>query len=103
VSEGANQRKTQRRRAILVGRVFDDTGKSGKCMITDMSVTGAKVKCDTGFEIGAEVYLKIDKFNDLRRAEVMWLREGYTGLRFTREITRPPAAMAAFLSPILDH
>lgn len=102
MSEQQNLRQNQRRRAILVGRVFDDANNGGRCMIVDMSVSGAKVKCEADFPLGTEVYLKIDKFNDLRRAEVVWLREGYTGLRFSKQITRPPAAMAAFLSPILE-
>lgn len=67
-----------------------------------MSITGARVKCDAVFEIGDEVYLKIDKFDDLRRAEVVWLRDGYTGLQFLKPITNPPAALASFLSPLTD-
>ena len=97
-----NNRKAMRRRSILVGRLLDDDGGSIRCMVTDMSTTGAKVKTDAELPIGAEIYLKIDKFNDLRRAEVVWLREGYTGLQFSKAITNPPAAMAAFLEPIAD-
>ena len=100
--EQQNLRKNQRRLAILVGRIFDDNDRSSRCRINDMSISGAKVKCDEAFAIGDEVYLKIDKFNDLRRAEVVWLRDGYTGLQFAKEITNPPAAMAAFLSPLTD-
>jgi hypothetical protein len=67
-----------------------------------MSTTGARVKTSAEIPLGTELYLKIDKFNDLRRAEVVWLREGYTGLRFSMEITKPPASMAAFLAPLTD-
>lgn len=95
-----NNRKAQRRRAILVGRILDEDGSSVRCMIADMSISGARVKLNEDIPIGTEVYLKIDKFNDLRRAEVVWLREGYTGLQFSKQITNPPAAMAAFLDPI---
>lgn len=98
-----NLRKNQRRLAILVGRVFDDGDRSGRCRISDMSISGARVKCDVKFDVGDEVYLKIDRFNDLRRAEVVWLRDGYTGLQFLKEITNPPAAMAAFLDPLRDN
>ena len=71
-------------------------------MIADMSTSGARVKTSAEISLGTELYLKIDKFNDLRRAEVVGLREGYTGLRFSKEITNPPASMAAFLAPIAD-
>jgi hypothetical protein len=103
LAEQENLRESRRRRSILVGRVFDDDGLSGKCIIADLSITGAKVKCEVEFQNGAEVYLKIDKFNDLRRARVMWEREGYTGLQFAEEIRNPPAAMVNFLQPILDQ
>lgn len=89
-----------RRKTLFGGKVFDDQGRSGECMVSDFSASGAKARTAVTFEKGTFVYLKINKFNDLRRAEVMWSREGQIGLRFLNAITKPPSSMEKVLKPL---
>ncbi|MDP6367955.1 MAG: hypothetical protein QF787_17850, partial [Nitrospinota bacterium] len=37
--------------------------------------------------------LKIDRFNELIRAEIMWSRDGHAGIRFVNEMIVVPKAM----------
>jgi hypothetical protein len=93
-------RKHGRRKTLFGGKVFDDQGLSGECLISDFSASGAKVRTQAAFAKGAFVYLKITKFNDLRRAEVMWVKPGEIGLRFLNVIAKAPASMEKVLKPI---
>lgn len=95
-------RTNGRRRTLFGGKVFDDKGRSGECLVSDFSASGAKARTTANFEKGTFVYLKINKFNDLRRAEVMWSREGTIGLRFLSAITKPSASMEKVLRPLVD-
>ena len=87
--EKENQRKYSRRRTLFGGAVFNAEGKKTECAVSDISETGVKVRGDDlTLEVGTFVELKINKFNILRRAEVMWNREGAYGLQFTQDLNR---------------
>jgi len=85
---GGNQRKKSRRRTLFGGAVFNAEGKKIECSVSDISETGVKVRGEMTLDVGTFVELKINKFNILRRAEVMWDREGAYGLKFTQELDR---------------
>ncbi len=87
-----------RRRTILGGKVFDDGALMATCTIMDLSTTGARVKCVRTFDKTDFVNLKIDRFDELQRAEVMWRRQGELGLRFVNEITKIPQNMLAIFN-----
>ena len=62
-------RRDTRRRAVLEAKIFDQHGSTGTCVVNDLSRAGARIRTDFALEVGAEVYLKINRFTDLRRAE----------------------------------
>ena len=76
--------------------MFNDDGDQWDCSIVDFSETGAKVRSQADLQVGSFVNMKIVKFNDLRRAEVMWSRDGKLGLRFVVKINRLQKEMAQF-------
>ncbi|MEQ8665986.1 MAG: PilZ domain-containing protein [Rhodospirillales bacterium] len=80
--QGIDNRTHGRRRTIFGGVLFTQDGGSWECAIVDISETGAKVRSDAGVAIGDKVDLKINKLNDFRTCEVVWLREGAVGLQF---------------------
>ena len=89
-------RQNGRRKALFGGVLFNDDGDQWDCSIVDFSETGAKVRSEADLEIGSCVNIKITKFNDLHRAEVMWSRDGNLGLRFVVKIDRYKSGMAEF-------
>lgn len=80
--QGEEHRKDGRRRTLFGGTIYDESGQSFDCSVSDISTSGVKVKTKTEFEIGDAVDLRINKFNDLRPCHVIWKREGAIGLRF---------------------
>ncbi len=89
-----NQRKNIRRRTIFGGVIYDDAGRSSECSVSDISQSGAKIRTSIDLEIGVEVDLKINKFNDLRRCTVTWTRENEVGLHFLVPISTKNEEMA---------
>ncbi|MEE8393550.1 MAG: PilZ domain-containing protein [Rhodospirillales bacterium] len=89
-------RKSGRRKTIFGGVLFDGDGKKWECSIFDISETGARVKTQADLEMGMHVDMKINKFNDFRRAEVVWDRNGYIGLQFLVKIDRTDKEMTGF-------
>ena len=89
-------RHNGRRKALFGGVLFNDDGDQWDCSIVDFSETGAKVRSQADLQVGSFVNMKIVKFNDLRRAEVMWSRDGKLGLRFVVKINRLQKEMAQF-------
>ncbi len=89
-------RQTGRRKTLFGGVLFNDDGDQWDCSIVDISETGAKVRSPADLETGSFVNMKINKFNDLRRSEVMWSRDGSLGLRFVVRIDKKQKAMAEF-------
>ncbi len=90
-----DKRNSLRRRTIFGGVLFDDGGRNWECSVSDISETGVKVRAKTAeLEVGAQIELKINKFNDLRRCEVTWVRGKEFGLRFLVTITRHDGDLA---------
>lgn len=90
-----DKRNSMRRRTIFGGVLFDDGGRHWDCSISDISETGVKIRSKTAeLQIGDEIELKINKFNDLRRCEVSWIRGNHIGLRFLVTITHHDGDMA---------
>jgi hypothetical protein len=90
-----DQRNSLRRRTIFGGVLFDDGGQNWECSVSDISETGVKIRSKSAeLNSGDQVELKINKFNDLRRCEVTWVRENEYGLRFLVAITANDGEMA---------
>lgn len=89
-------RHSGRRKTLFGGVLFNDDGAQWDCSIVDISETGAKVRSRADLEAGSFINMKITKFNDLRRAEVMWIRDGNLGLRFVIKIDKHQKEMAEF-------
>lgn len=89
-------RQRGRRKTLFGGVLFNDDGDQWDCSIVDFSETGAKVRSQADLETGSFVNMKITKFNDLRRAEVMWTKDGNLGLRFVVKIDKHQKEMAEF-------
>jgi len=82
MNEGRENRTTGRRRTLFGGTIFGKDGSKWDCSISDISEAGVRAKVDAEFEIGDEVDLRINKFNDMRPCVVMWKREEFIGLQF---------------------
>ena len=96
MAEEANdisRRVSERRLTILGGRIYGDDDQRWDCTIKDFSEAGAKVRSDATLEKGGFVDLKVNKFEDLRRAEVIWVAGNTAGLRFLSKIERAPESM----------
>lgn len=98
MTETDNKRVTPRRRTLIGGTIYRGD-EHWACSISDISETGVRVKCSQDFEIGEQLVLKNNKFNDLREAEVKWKREGYIGLNFLVKIDKTNKDVADFFKP----
>ncbi|OHC73418.1 MAG: hypothetical protein A3G18_04930 [Rhodospirillales bacterium RIFCSPLOWO2_12_FULL_58_28] len=94
MTQGIEARKSNRRRTLFGGLLFDKSDKKWDCKISNFSDTGALVKCPAELKLGDVVEIKIVKFNDLRSAEVMWVSKGTYGLRFLVKIKKDQKGMA---------
>lgn len=92
----SEKRILPRRRSILGGRVFFDEGGAWDCTVRDLSEGGAKLTTEAPFTQGQMFDLKINKFEDIRRAEVMWAGNGQAGIRFVNKIDNVPESMRRF-------
>ena len=63
------------------------------CTIVDLSRAGAKVRTQISYRADQQVNLKIDRFNELIRSEIIWSREGEAGVRFVSELVVVPKSM----------
>lgn len=89
-----NKRKAFRRRTIFGGVLYEDNGRPVECAVSDISESGVKVKANIDLKVGTELDLKINKFNDIRRCSVAWIRDGAIGLSFLVPITPKDEEMA---------
>ncbi len=95
-----NKREKMRRRTMFGGVVFDDHGHNWECSVSDISVTGVKIKLSQILEVGGEINLKINKYNDLRRCVVTWARGNEFGLRFLVPISEQEEDIYRLLKPL---
>ena len=93
-------REKPRRRTVLKGKLFDDGDRFSDCTILDLSRSGARIRTREDFAGADNLLLKIDRFNELRRAEVMWRRKNEIGLRFLDEMKTTPRRMAKILESL---
>ena len=100
MANGNEARRSGRRRTLFGGKMFDEGGNVWECSVSDISEEGARVKTDAALPPESFVDLKINKFNDLRRCKVMWVREGYIGLRFLVKIDKAKEGMSDFFKLI---
>ena len=84
------------------GVLFDADDNKWECSVSDISASGAKIKTEAKLEIGSLADLKIIKYNDMRRAEVMWVRDGVIGLRFLVNIDKSQQGMTELFKIISD-
>ena len=94
-----------RRRTILGGKLISDSGQIRDCLIMDLSFAGVRCRCGEPLESKTFVNVRIDRFGELRRAQVMWFRDDQVGLRFTEKITGTTgttAAIGRLLQPMAD-
>jgi len=84
----ADKRNSMRRRTIFGGVIFRDDGRSAECSVSDISETGVKVATKEAFESGSEVDLKINKYKNIHRCEVTWIRGNEIGLRFLLPLSK---------------
>jgi len=95
MTSNEDKRNSLRRRTIFGGIVFDDGGRNWECSVSDISETGVKVRSKTAkLELGQQIELRINKFNDLRRCEVSWVRGREFGLRFLVAISENDGELA---------
>ncbi len=99
---GSENRQSGRRRTLFGGVIFDQNDRKWECSISNLSETGAMVRTKAVLEKGMFVELKINKFNDLRRAEVMRVGDGEIGLRFLVKVSKNKNknGMADLLRPV---
>lgn len=76
--------------------MYDEDDNAWNCYIADISEDGAKVKSSAELELESFVDLKINRFNDMRRCKVMWIREGHIGLEFLVKIDKNKEGMTEF-------
>ncbi|HUZ74791.1 MAG TPA: PilZ domain-containing protein [Stellaceae bacterium] len=76
----AERRRHKRKPVLWAARVETRDGPC-ECIILDLSLGGAKLRGNTAVAAKQVVTLVIDRFGALR-AEVVWSRLNYLGLRF---------------------
>jgi hypothetical protein len=104
-NDGKELRADVRRRTILGGKIISDSGQVKDCLIMDLSLAGVRCRCGEPMESKTFVNVRINRFGELRRAEVMWVRGDQVGLRFTEKIagdTGTSTGIGKLLKPISD-
>ena len=98
-------RADARRRTILGGKLISDSGQICDCLIMDLSLAGVRCRCDEPLDSKTFVNVRIDRFGELRRAQVMWVRGDQVGLRFIEKVTGTAgttAGIGRLLQPMAD-
>jgi hypothetical protein len=76
------ERRQHKRKPVLWSARVESRDGAADCIILDLSLGGAKLRGQLGVQARQSVTLVIDRFGAIR-AEVVWARQGYMGLRFT--------------------
>jgi hypothetical protein len=90
-----SERRTEsRRRTLLGGRLAADRLTTRDCLVRDLTVQGARLKCRTT-GLGDDVTLEIPSIDGFRRdARIVWRRLEDCGVVFVR-MKPPPHALPA--------
>ena len=75
-------RSSKRTRTLLAGKLCYGAGLSTDCTISDLSESGAKVRCDNASIIPAAVFLVHLREQKAFEATVAWRRANGLGLKF---------------------
>jgi len=76
------ERRQHKRKPVLWSARIESNAGAAECIIMDLSLGGAKLRGQIAVKARDAVTLVIDRFGTIR-AEVVWARMGYLGLRFT--------------------
>lgn len=98
-----SRRADTRRKTILGGRLYDDRGNVWDCIVKDLSESGAKVVIETDLGLGEFVDFKVNKFEDIRRAEVRWIEGNLMGIRFLAKMEKVPSSMRRLFTLMKEH
>jgi hypothetical protein len=96
----AERRRHERISVSFFGTVRLTAGRSAECLVVDLSAGGAKIMLGEHLAIAPAdpVGLEIEKFGAFR-AEAVWRRGTFVGLRFSE----PPEAVAAAFKNFLPR
>ncbi len=75
------KRKHKRKPVLWAARIETQAGEPAECIILDLSLGGAKLRCAAKVAARQPVRLVIDRFGVLR-GQVAWVRSGMIGLHF---------------------
>jgi hypothetical protein len=76
------ERREHKRKPVLWSARVEWNSGAAECIIMDLSLGGAKLRGPVAAKAHDPVTLVIDRFGTIR-AEIVWARMGYIGLRFT--------------------
>jgi hypothetical protein len=77
-----DERRKHKRKPVLWSARVEWSSGAAECIILDLSLGGAKLRGPVEVKARDTVTLVIDRFGAIR-AEVVWAKMGYLGLRFT--------------------
>lgn len=84
-TDGAENRREQRRRVLLTGRLVHSVNElTAECAIQDISRTGARVRVPADTLLSDPLYLINMSHGLAFKARVAWRRENRVGLAFSR-------------------
>ena len=73
-----------RRKAVIWGAKIETEDGAFDCIMLDLSLGGARLRCDHAFTLLKPATLRLDKFGKFP-AEVVWTTGNEVGLRFTEK------------------
>ncbi|MBM3520463.1 MAG: PilZ domain-containing protein [Alphaproteobacteria bacterium] len=90
-TERSEARNTRRQRVLKGAKiVFNHSSSVIDCAVRDLSATGAKLVCSDQMAVPAEFSLVTPMDNEMRKARVIWRRDGLIGVEFVGEPRRAP-------------
>ncbi len=85
------------------GVVYDDAGNKWPCSIIEFSTLGARIRSDASVDVGDFINLKINKYNDLRRSQVIWIKGGQIGFKFLVKVDETKKGISDLLKLSGSH
>lgn len=86
----ATRRSESRELTYRVAHAFINDRASLKCIIKNISRSGAHIVLDEAEHLPPEIVLAIDQTGQRFDARVIWRREGEAGVNFVRELPEGP-------------